>query len=391
MKYRRLGHTGVEVSEISMGLEHLLDKDTQIVIDTIRAAVNGGVSYLDCHPGHDYDNRADPGVYDGYMKLGKAIRDVRDKLTLTYIASCREREPGLARICFDGYLKALGTDHTDVFIIQFCDTTAEYEQVTGETGLLAYAQQLRNKGRVGFIGISTHSSDIAYKAISSGAFDVLMYPVNPAFDVVTDEERYKTDDLATLWDAAHAFTSEGKRGAQPRKNVYSECERRGIGLVAMKPFAGGFIFGIEKDAGFTPVNLISYALAQNGVSTVIPGCTQPGEIEEILTYYTCTDEARNYSGAVAKSRWSVTENCLYCNHCLPCDVDINIGYINRLLDAVSFNMQSDAGSVREKYRALTVKASACVQCGVCMERCPFKVNVIDRMKQAVEVFETVKD
>ena len=387
MKYRKLGHTGIEVSEIGMGLEHLLDKDTQTVIETVKSAINGGVNYFDCHPGHDYDNRTDPGVYDGYIKLSKAISDVRDKLTLTYIASCRERGLDLARICFEGYLQALGTDHTDVFIIQFCDTTTEYEQVISETGLLAYARQLRAEGKVRFIGISTHSSDIAYKAIDNGAFNVLMYPVNPAFDVVTDEDRYKTDDLSTLWDAAHVFSSEGKRGPQPRKNVYSECERRGIGLVAMKPFAGGFIFGVEKEAGFTPVNLVSYALAQNGVSTVVPGCTQPREIEEILMYNVCTDEVRNYSGAIARSRWSVMENCLYCNHCLPCDRTINIGYINRLLDAVSYNTQSDADSVREKYQALTVKASACVQCGVCMERCPFNVNVIDRLKQAVEVFE----
>ena len=388
MKYRNLGRTEREVSEIGMGLEHLLDKDTQVVIDTISAAYNGGVTYLDCHPGHDYDNRANPGVYDGYIKLGKAIQGIREKLTLTYIASCRERELNLAQICFEGYLKALGTDHTDIFIIQFCDTTAEYEQVTGETGLLAYAQHLRTEGKILHIGISTHSSDIAYKAIESGAFDVLMYPVNPAFDVITDEDRYKTDNLESLWDAAHDFTSEGKSGAQPRKNVYSECERKQVGLVAMKPFAGGFIFGVEQEAGFTPVNLVSYALAQNGVSTVVPGCTRPGEIEEILTYNTCSIEMRDYSNAVAKSRWSVNENCLYCNHCLPCSKKINIGQINKLLDAFSLNTQSGTDSVQEKYQDLSVKASACIQCGVCTERCPFHVNVIDRMKQAVEIFET---
>jgi predicted aldo/keto reductase-like oxidoreductase len=387
MRYRKLGRTGIEVSEIGMGLEHLLVKDEQTVIDTIKAAVDGGVTYLDCHPGHDYDNRPDPGIYEGYIKLGKALKGVRDKLTLTYIASCRERELSLARTCFEGYLRALGTDHTDVFIIQFCDTTAEYEQVTSDTGLLAYARQLRAEGKVRFIGISTHSSDIAYKAINSGAFDVLMYPVNPAFDVVIDEDMYKTDNLATLWDAAYAFSSEGKRDAQPRKNVYIECERRGVGLVAMKPFAGGFIFRVEQDAGFTPVKLISYVLAQNGLSTVVPGCTQPREIEEILTYYTCSDEDRDYSDAVARSRWSVAENCLYCNHCLPCSVDINVGYINRLLDAISYDPSSEADSVHEKYRALAVKASACTQCGVCVERCPFDVNVIERMQRAAEVFE----
>jgi len=382
-----LGKTGVQVSEIGMGLEHLLDKDAQTVTDTIAAAFSGGVNYLDCHPGHDYDGRSDPAVYDGYIKLGKALKGIRDKLTITYIASCREREPNVARACFEGYLHAVGTKYTDIFIIQFCDTVAEYELVTGRFGLLAYARQLRAEGKAKFIGISTHSSDIACRAIESGDFDVLMYPINPAFDVVTDEDRYKTNDLATLWDAAHDFSAENRDGATPRKNVYNECERMGVGLAAMKPFAGGFIFDVEKNAGFTPINLVSYALAQNGVSTVVPGCTEPRQINEILEYYTCLDEARDYSCAVANSRWSVTGNCLYCNHCLPCGAAINIGQINRLLDAFTFNASLDSGSMYQRYRELPVKASACINCGQCMDQCPFKVNIIERMKHAVEIFE----
>ena len=381
MKYRPLGRTGLSVSEIGMGLEHLLDKEEHVIADTIRAAVDGGVTYLDCHPGHDWTK--EPIAYEGYEKLGRALAGVRNRLCLSHIASCDTRSPAEAQPRFESYLRALNTDHTDVFIIQFCDKATDYEQVTGEGGLLAHAQKLRTEGKLRAIGLSTHSANIACRAIDSGAFDMLMYPVNPAFDVVMEEERYKPDNLDSLWDAAHDFTSEGKSGAQPRKNVYNECARKGVGLVAMKPFAGGFIFHTEKNAGFTPVNLVSYALAQNGVSTVVPGCTHPGEIEEILTYNTCTDEARDYSGGVAASRWSVMENCLYCNHCLPCPADINIGEIGRLLDAYA---DSTAGA-RERYSALAVKASACVRCGVCETRCPFRVKVIDRMQQAVEIFE----
>jgi predicted aldo/keto reductase-like oxidoreductase len=384
MKYRKLGRTGIDVSEIGMGLEYLLDKEPQVVIDTIKAAVNGGVSYFDCHPGHDFGE--DSIIYDGYIKLGKAIAGIRDKLCLTYVTYYLKRSAEDTQPRFENYLRALNTDYTDIFIVQFCDKASDYEQIINSGGVLCYAQKLKSEGKIRYIGISTHSAAIAYNAIESGAFDVLMYPVNPAFDVVTDEEQYKTEDLGTLWDAAHDFKSEGKIGAQPRKSVYIECERKNIGLVAMKPFGGGFIFKAEKDAGFTPVNLISYALAQNGVSTVAPGCSNPKEIEEILAYNTCTDEERDYSGAVSKSRWSVTGNCLYCNHCLPCGVDINIGQVNRLLDAFT---DSETGNMREKYRALAVKASACIQCGVCMERCPFKVDVIGRIQNAVEIFENV--
>jgi len=280
MKYRKLGRTGLDISEIGMGLEHLLDKDEKVVIDTIRTAINGGVTYFDCHPGHDLQENS--VTYEGYEKLGKAIEGFREKLCTTYLAKLALPPAGI-QPRFENYLRALKSDHTDVFILQFCDKEKDYEQMTSSGGLLTYAQNLRTEGKIRYIGIATHSSAIAFKAIDSGEFDVMMYPVNPAFDVVTDEEGYKTDNLDTLWDAAHDFTAAGKSGAQPRKNVYSECDRKGIGLVAMKPFAGGFIFRVEENAGFSPVNLISYALAQSGVSTVIPGCTKPREISEILT------------------------------------------------------------------------------------------------------------
>ena len=382
MKYRMLGRTGVKVSEIGMGTEHLLDKDEGVVVDTIKAAIDGGVTYFDCHPGHDNDGESDS--YIGYEKLGKAISGYREKLCLTYLAGA-SLEPEKTKPKFANYLSAMGIDYVDVFILQFCDKIADYERITGDGGLLTYAHELKTAGKIMHIGISTHSSAVAYKAIDSGEFDMIMYPVNPAFDVVTDEDLYKTDNLETLWDAAHDFSTAGKSGAQPRKSVYSECENKGVAVVAMKPFAGGFIFGVEADAGFTPVNLISYALAQNGVATVVPGCTKPEEILEILTYNTCCDAERDYSNAVANSRWSVMENCLYCNHCLPCSADINIGQINRLLDAVLLNKNPDIDGVRKTYKSLSVDASACIKCGVCMERCPFKVNVIARMEKAAEL------
>ena len=382
MKLRKLGRAGVMVGEIGMGTEHLLDKDERVVIDTVRAAIDGGVTYFDCHPGHDMQDGAES--YIGYEKLGKAIEGARDGLCLTYLAGAGS-PPEEAAPRFANYLKAMRMDHTDVFILQFCDKLKDFERITGRGGLLEYARRLKSEGRIRHIGLSTHSSAVAYAAVDDGGFDVIMYPVNPAFDVLTDERGYMTDNLETLWDAAHDFDAGGVTGAQPRKSVYVECERGGVAVVAMKPFAGGFIFNVEKDAGFTPVNLIAYALAQNGVAAVVPGCTNPDEIREILTHNSCSDAERDYSGAVAKSRWSVMENCLYCNHCLPCSAGINIGQVNRLLDAVLLGEKPDMGAIKEAYARLDIKASDCVRCGVCIERCPFKVDVINRMERAHEI------
>jgi predicted aldo/keto reductase-like oxidoreductase len=39
------------------------------------------------------------------------------------------------------------------------------------------------------------------------------------------------------------------------------------------------------------------------------------------------------------------------------------------------------------YSNFQVKASECTECGVCMERCPFEVDIIAKMREAVEIFE----
>jgi predicted aldo/keto reductase-like oxidoreductase len=43
--------------------------------------------------------------------------------------------------------------------------------------------------------------------------------------------------------------------------------------------------------------------------------------------------------------------------------------------------------VKEWYAEFPVKASACVECGICVERCPFDVDIVAKMHQAAALFE----
>ncbi|MCL1859492.1 MAG: aldo/keto reductase [Oscillospiraceae bacterium] len=385
MKYRKLGRTGLEVSEIGMGLEHLLPQKESIVIDTIKTAIKGGVNYFDCLSGKDF--AGDLETNDEYIKLGKALDGLRDSVYITYLANANRSDANNfldgVKTGFECFLRELKTNYTDIFMIAFCDKPVEFERVTGDDSLLAYAKKLQSEKKVKFIGISTHSSDIAHKAIKSGDFDVLMYPVNPAFDVITNEEEYIANDLGKLWDAAYDYNSDNininntKETKLIRKNIYTECVKNNIGLIAMKPFGGGFLFRQDINTGFTPLNLISYVLTQNGVSSVILGCINPQQIEEILKYYECAGDELDFSKAMLNSRWNIKGSCQYCNHCLPCNAHINIGQINRIID----------NKTADDYNNLDIKASECVKCGECEKRCPFDVKIMDRMDLAVSLFE----
>lgn len=74
-----------------------------------------------------------------------------------------------------------------------------------------------------------------------------------------------------------------------------------------------------------------------------------------------------------------------CNHCLPCPAEIDIG---RTILYVGFSQWEGVTDwLRAWYDDLPARASACIECGLCVERCPFGVDVIAKMREAVRLFE----
>ena len=68
-----------------------------------------------------------------------------------------------------------------------------------------------------------------------------------------------------------------------------------------------------------------------------------------------------------------------------CSSEIDIASVIRLLVTAQ---QGVSDQLRADYNALPARASDCAECGECMERCPFGVDVISKMKETVELFES---
>jgi predicted aldo/keto reductase-like oxidoreductase len=174
----------------------------------------------------------------------------------------------------------------------------------------------------------------------------------------------------------------------------------------MKIFAGGRIFRRKGGKSVTPVQCLQYALSQAGVSTAVPGVKNAGELKRTLRFLEATDEEKDFSAVVSHYQEDLKGNCVYCNHCLPCPVGIDIGRkiqrLDRALAASSDLLKEDYRTRRSKrnfyfpsrIRSTTgelkdhsTQAAACTECGVCMERCPFEVDVIHKMREAAELLE----
>lgn len=373
MRYRKLGRTGAEVGIIGLGAEYLEFVSRETVVSVVDEAVARGVNYIDLF-------MSSPDVRDNF---GIALQNRRHRVmiaghlgaALKHGQYCRSRDKTVSTEFFTDLLTRLQTDYIDVLMLHFLDEPDDYKVVFGSGGLLDLALKLKKEGKARLIGMSGHRVPVALDAVNSGRIDVLMFPVNPAFDALPGE--------LTLEAAKQGVTRD--RLGPTRKELYQACAVRGVGLVAMKPYGGGVLFSSANPSSIvlTPVQCLNYALSQPGVSTVIPGCKNAAEMKAALAFLEASDEEKDYSAISDSSLWKLKGNCVYCNHCLPCPVGIDIGMTIRLADTAGYRLDEAAVAY---YEALPVKASECNECGECVERCPFGVDIIASMNRAVAVF-----
>jgi uncharacterized protein len=373
MHFRKLGRTGLELSVLGLGTEFLIKASQETITAVVHSAVESGVNYFDVLFAY-------PQYRDHF---GQAFQGLRDKLIITghlpvndSVEQCRQS--------FLDHLQRLQTDRVEIVFVSCCDGEEQYQRAMQPGGHYALAADLVRQGLARHIGFSSHTVPVALQAVRSGLYDLLMFPINPAFDTLPGETG--TDDLGNLWNAAYghkpADLADGR--IPPRKQLYLECASHEIGLIAMKPFAGGWLFKPELNTGFTPGNLLHYALSQPGVTCVIPGAASLEQLQADLAYFTAAEAEKDYSQPLVQSRWNYQGTCMYCNHCQPCPAGIDISEVHKLLNLAT---AQNSAQLQAAYQQLEVSASACQECGDCMRRCPFGVAVIDHMQKAVALFK----
>lgn len=94
-------------------------------------------------------------------------------------------------------------------------------------------------------------------------------------------------------------------------------------------------------------------------------------------------EERDYSAIASFTPEAAVGSCVYCNHCQPCPAGIDIGIVNKYYDLALAGDKMAANH----YEKLAVKADACLRCGHCDRRCPFRVRQQEKMQKIRQYFE----
>ena len=382
MVYRTLGRSGLRVSEVGLGAEHLEGLSPEQVFAVVDRALAQGINIIDVF-------MSEPQVRSN---IGMAIRGRRDKVVLQgHIGAAwingqyaRTRDAAQCRLFFEDFRTRLGVDTVDIGMLHYIDDQEDFDRVFGGE-IIRYALELRGKGVIRALGMSSHNPVIARQAVEKGLLDVLLFSINPAYDLMPEDAA-----LDKLF-AAESYRSDALHGVEPsRALLYQTCEARGVGITVMKPLAAGALLSADTSpfgTALTPAQCIHYALTRPAVGSVLVGCRTPAEVDAAVSYESCTAGERDYSAVLgAAPLFSMEGRCMYCNHCLPCPAHIDIAAVGKYLDMALLHGGKAPQTAAAHYDALKAHAGDCLECRSCEGNCPFHVPVVERMHRAREIF-----
>ena len=380
MNYRELGTTGLRVSEIAMGCEGFAEDECRNTGRMFDAAEGLGINYFDLYT-------SSPQVR---ASVGQALKGRREKFIIqSHICSVwqdgqykRTRKIEDVKAGMEEMLSLLQTGYIDIGMIHYCDSLEDWKEIV-EGPVLAYARELKEAGTIGHIGLSSHNPQVALEAVRSGHIQVLMFSVNPCYDLQPARE-----DVEELWKSAN-YTAPLVNMDPERQELYETCQRMGVGITVMKAFGGGDLLDAKlSPAGkaLTVNQCLHYALTRPAVATVLAGARSVEQLEQSAAYEEAPDDEKDYALAFASfPNISWEGHCMYCSHCAPCPRYIDVASVTKFLN-LARAQGSVPETVREHYEVLSHHAGECIRCGACETRCPFHVPVMENMKLAKEVF-----
>ncbi len=352
-RYRFLGRTGFEMSDISFGCSGL--EDPAIA----RTALERGVNYFDTSP--DYSNTGSERA------LGDAIQGfARDRLFIvskfcTANGHLASHTP-VARVmqAVEDSLRRLQTDYLDLVHIHAVNSI---DRLMAPNIHEAF-DRLKQAGKVRFMGVSSHTPDleiVMHHAVDSGRFDVIMVAYN-----------FKHwPDLT---------------------NIFRKAKERGVGVVAMKTLKGAHHTKLKD---FTPTERESFAqaafkwvLTNSDVSGLVISIDRYGQIDEYLRASGQPLEEVDTALLEKYDRLITHQYCRPgCGVCLEhCPYDVPIDDILRYkMYAQSYGREKEAMRLYSEVDPER-RLDHCAGCDApCVRACPFDIPVREQLLQAERV------
>ena len=328
---RKLGSTNIELNRVGFGgipIQRITQEDTNLVINEL---INQGINFIDSARGYN--------VSEEY--IGNAIEGKRDKFILATKSMSRSYDDMIRDVNIS--LNNFKTEYIDLYQLHNLKPD-EYDGIFDDDMAYEALLKCKEEGKIKHIGITSHSIDTIKKAVNSGKFDTIQFPYN----IVEDQA----------------------------DEIFKEANKNGIGIIVMKPLAGGAIDNAKL--------AIKYILSKDYIDVVIPGMDSVNQVIEntsVLNNLNITDEENLEIKDIIEKLGN--RFCRRCEYCMPCPVGINIP-MNFLLEGYYSRYNLKEWS-KDRYKSLDVNASNCIECGKCESKCPYELPIREMLKDVSNI------
>jgi predicted aldo/keto reductase-like oxidoreductase len=335
MEKVRFGKTELLVSKIAFGGIPIQRLSTEDAVSVVRGVIDMGINFIDTANGYTTSEE----------RIGIAIKDVpRESLVIASKSGARDKKTFLEHI--DLSLKRLGVDYIDIYQLHGVSSQEICDAVFKEDGAYEGLMEAVRSGKVRFPAFSSHSVRTSVRIMREVDFAAVQLPFN-FIDVEALEEAIP---LAKELD---------------------------MGFIAMKPLGGGLL----NDAG-----LAFRYLAQFDSIVPDPGIEKLQEMEEIVKIANANEPFTEAdAAAVEKIKEEMGSNwCHRCEYCSPCPQGIGI---SMALNTTSFMKRLPAYRAIEMAGSIMENARNCTACRLCVERCPYNLEVPTLLKDRLEKWD----
>ena len=364
MEYALLGRTGLRVSRLGFGGMRLpMQKDgehvdRELAVPMLHRAFDGGVNYVDTAVG--YCNQ------DSQRAIGEALEGWRDRIIVSTKNPYYGEDEKAWWQNLEDSLQRLRTDYIDIYNTHGVNWKRYTEAVEPRIG--RWMRKAKDQGLIRHICTSFHDdAEALIRLTESGLYESVTLQYN-------------------LLD----------RQLEPAMEVLA---KRDMGVVVMGPVAGGrlgssneafadLVPGIRR----IPELALRFVLANPHVTVALSGMSTLEQVEENLQIASSgraldTEEIALVDQQLERLKRMADTYCTGCEYCLPCPQGVNIPRVFRLFNEARVygfleHSRRQYGYWVESPRDDSMPADACVECGVCEDRCPQHIPIRRQLKEA---------
>ena len=333
MKQITLGRTGITVPQNAFGALPIQRVDLPTAVGLLRRAYEGGMRFFDTARAYS----------DSEEKVGAAFAGMREKVYIATKTQAKNAEDFWKDLHTS--LRMLNTDYIDPYQLH---CVPKCFRPGDGSGLYEAMLEAKAQGLIRHIGITAHLIGVAEEIVASGLYETLQFP----FSYISSER-----DIALV----------------------RACEAAGMGFIAMKGLAGGLLTNADACMAFV----------SQFEALPIWGVQRTEELEQWLSFFEKTPAMTDDLLAVIEADQKALAGnfCRGCGYCAPCTVGIVINQCARMSQMV--RRAPSAAWLSPHWQAEMEKIDDCVDCGLCMTRCPYGLEIPTLLRKNLADYRSI--